>query len=201
MAVIGTGPSLTASQVDTARRKGFELYVCNNAFLLAPDAALLHACNAEWWDCYWEKVKDLPARKTTIFADTARKYGIEFVPGIWQAGLAEKPRISYGHSSGFQLLNLAYHQKPDRIVLLGYDMKYAPDYDGRARQVGSTPRHFFGEYESALQHWPSQQVRNGFHVELIELYNQVARLNKVEIVNATPDSALECFPKVDIDKL
>lgn len=201
MAVIGTGPSLTASQVEQARFKGFQLWCCNNAFLLAPDCKVLHACNAEWWDAYWPKVKDLPARKTTIFEHTARRYGIEFVPGIWMNGLAEKPRISFGHSSGFQLLNLAYHAKPERIVLLGYDLKYAPDYDGRAKQIGQTPRHFFGEYEPALQHWPSAQVRNGFHVELISLYEAVARQNKVKIVNATPDSALECFPKVNIDEL
>lgn len=199
--MIGTGPSLTASQIDACRAKGYRLFCCNNAFLLAPDCEVLHACNEEWWDAYWPKVKDLPARKTTIFEHTARQYKIEFVPGIWMNGLADKPRISYGHSSGFQLLNLAAHEQPDHIVLLGYDMKYAPDYDGRAQQIGSTPRHFFGEYEKPLQHWPSAQVRNGFHVELIALYEAVARQNKVKILNATPDSALECFEKVSVADL
>jgi hypothetical protein len=28
-------------------------------------------------------------------------------------------------------------------VLLGYDLSYASDYDGKAKRIGSTPRHYF----------------------------------------------------------
>ena len=187
--------------VETARRKGFELYVCNDAYKLAPDAVLLHACNYQWWDLRWPEVKDLPARKTTIFRETADKYGIEFVDGRWFDGMSEPPAISYGHSAGYQLLNLAYHARPDRIVLLGFDLKYAQDYDGRARKVGSGPRHFFGEYPESLQHWPSVKVRAGVHYELVDLYRAVAKQNLVEIINCTPGSAVDCFPMADIGAL
>jgi len=115
--------------------------------------------------------------------------------------LSEKPVISYGHSAGFQLLNLAYHEKPDRILLLGYDMKFAADYDGKARRVGSTPRHFFGEYPEQLQHWPSVKVHGGVHVELVELYRSVAMQGLVEIINCTPGSAIDCFPFADISEV
>lgn len=77
--------------------------------------------------------------------------------------------------------------------MLGYDLKYAPDYDGRARQVGSLERHFFGEYPASMQHWPSQQVRAGVHVELLQLYQSIKDQGLVQIVNATPDSALEAI--------
>lgn len=109
--------------------------------------------------------------------------------------------IHHGHGSGFSLLNLAYLMGAERIVLLGYDMKYAPDYDGRTKEIGSAPRHYFGEYPEALQHWPSVQVKAGVHVELVELYRSVARQGLVEILNASPDSAIDCFPKVSIDAL
>lgn len=198
---MGTGPSLTPQQVETARRKGFELYACNDAFRLAPDCSLLHACNYQWWDSRWPEVKDLPARKTTIFEDTARKYGIEYVPGQWFSGLSDSPLISYGHSAGYQLLNLAYHKEPARIVLLGYDMRFAADYDGKARKVGSQPRHFFGEYPPELQHWPSVKVRDGVHFELVDLYRSVAKQGFVEIINCTPGSAIDCFPSCDIESL
>jgi hypothetical protein len=36
-----------------------------SSFLLAPDAALLHACNWQWWDARWEQVKHLPCDKWT----------------------------------------------------------------------------------------------------------------------------------------
>jgi hypothetical protein len=195
---IGTGPSLTPQQVSAARKLG-DLYACNDAYKLAPDAALLHACNYQWWDCRWDEVFDLSCRKTTIFEDTAKRYGIEFVPGRWFDGLSEAPMVSYGHSAGFQLLNLAYHAKPDRILLLGYDMRFAPDYDGKAKRIGSGPRHFFGEYPPELQHWPSVKVQSGVHVELVDLYRAVAKQGLVEIVNCSPGSAIDCFPMKDID--
>lgn len=114
-------------------------------------------------------------------------------------GLSTDPTIlHHGHSSGYQLLGMAYRNGFDRIILLGYDMKYAPDYDGKAQAIGSGPRHFFGEYEPALQHWPSVMVRSGVHVELLELYRSVAEQGLVEVINATPGSALDCFPSMDI---
>jgi hypothetical protein len=45
------------------------------------------------------------------------------------------------------------------------------------------------------------QVKNGVHVELVELYRSVARQGLVEIVNCTPDSAIDCFPRATIDAL
>jgi len=201
IACLGTGPSITRQQVEIARQRGFALYACNDAFRLAPDCDLLHACNYQWWDSRWQEVKDLPARKTTIFEDCASKYGIEYVPGRWFAGLSEAPLVSYGHSAGYQLLNLAYHAAPDRIILLGYDMRFAADYDGKARTVGSTPRHFFGEYPEELQHWPSVKVKDGVHFELVELYRAVKQQGRVEIVNCTPGSAIDCFPFADIGDL
>jgi len=161
----------------------------------------LHACNYQWWDLRWPEVKDLPARKTTIFQCTATRLGIEYVEGCWHEGLSEPPVVSYGHSAGYQLLNLAYHQKPDRIVLLGFDMRYAADYDGKARRIGSTPRHFFGEYPQELQHWPSAKVKDGVHIELVGLYEAAARQGLVEIVNCTPGSAIDCFPFADIGEV
>lgn len=202
---IGTGPSLSAEQVAAARERGFELYVCNDAYRLAPDAALLHACNWQWWDARWPQVKDLPCEKWTTREESARKYGIHYIPerANFGEGLSEDPGyLNHGHGSGFQLLGMAYRARPARIVLLGYDLRYAPDYDGRTQHIGSGPRHFFGEYEPELQHWPSAQVRRGRHVELIGLYEAVAERNRAcEIVNCTPGSALTCFHAADIHEL
>ena len=83
-------------------------------------------------------------------------------------------------------------------MLLGYDLRYAPDYDGRQRAPGATPRHYFGEYPSALQHWPFMNVKAGVHTQLLRLYESVAKQGLVEIVNCTPGSALQCFPMREI---
>jgi len=114
-------------------------------------------------------------------------------------GLSSEPGlIHHGHGSGYSLVNLCYLQGATRIILLGYDLTYAPDYNGKSREIGSRPRHYFGEYPAQLQHWPSVKVKDGVHFELCELY---ATITEVEIINCTPGSALTCFPRVDIDSL
>lgn len=199
---IGTGPSLTQRQVDAARDKGFTLYVCNNAYQYAPDATLLYAVNKAWWDVYYDEVKDLICQKWTTNFEAAQEYNLNWIAEKNAPGLSEHPDvIHHGHGSGYSLVSMAHRNGADRIVLLGYDLKYAPDYDGRSRQIGSSERHFFGEYPASMQHWPSVQVKNGVHVELVELYRSIKEQGLVEIVNCTPNSALEpVFGYTDIEK-
>src|SRR5678815_82707 len=76
VAVIGTGPSLTCQQIDTARRKGFALFGCNNVWELT-DLDVHYACNKAWWDCYWStKLAATRAEKWTCNLDAANAYGL-----------------------------------------------------------------------------------------------------------------------------
>ena len=200
---VGTGPSLKREQLDVARARGWPLYVCNDAIRWAPDAALLTACNWQWWDRRWPEVRDLPCEKWTTRRESADKYGLRWIAErpCDGSGLSNDPAFLYhGHGSGYQLLGLAWRARPARIVLLGYDLTYAPDYDGRQQFAGSAPRHFFGEYEPALQHWPSVRVERGRHVELLGFYADVARQRPCEIVNCS-GGVLECFPRAEIGDL
>ena len=199
---IGTGPSLTVEQVQTARDKGFTLYACNNAIQLAPDAALLYSVNLAWWDHYYRDVAILPCQKWTTNIAAANKYDINWIAERNAPGLSEDPNvIHHGHGSGYSLVSMAHRNGAERIILLGYDMKYAPDYDGKAHQIGSSPRHFFGEYPHSMQHWPSVRVQKGIHVELLELYASIYAQGLVEVINCTPDSAIECFESADIGEM
>jgi hypothetical protein len=199
---IATGPSVTQQQVDAARLKGFRLFVCNNAYQLAPDADLLYAVNIEWWNHYWPEVKDLPCAKWTTSRQAADKFPINWMKERHGEGLCEQPDvIHHGHGSGFSLVSMAHKAGASRIVLLGYDMKYSADYDGQSRRVGSGPRHFFGEYPQSMQHWPSVHVKGGVHIEMCRLYRTVADQGLVEVINATPGSALDCFQRANIEDL
>ena len=204
---IGTGPSLTLQQIETARAKGFTLYGCNLIYQIVPDLALMFATNSQFWDHYWGREdgpQNHPCEKWTNNEDSASKYRphLKFIDSRERPGLSNRrDRIHHGHSSGACLVNLAFNLGAKRIVLLGYDLKYAPDYNGRERKVGSTPRHYFGEYPSALQHWPKVSVKDGVHFELLDHYAMMATQGFVPIINATPDSALSCFPRVNIEDL
>lgn len=150
-------------------------------------------------------VKDLPCEKWTTREESAREYGINYIPerANFGQGLSEDSRyLNHGHGSGFQLLGMAYRARPRRIVMLGYDLRYAPDYDGWIRRGGSTPRHFFGEYEPELQHWPKYSVEHGVHFELVEIYEAIAVHNtRCEFVNCTPGSAIKVLPTARIEDL
>ena len=202
MACIGTGPSLTLQQIDTARDKGFELYACNNAYQLAHDASLLYGCNYEWWKHYWPSVRSLPCEKWTTNRQAADEFDVNWIAETNKPGLStDSTVIHHGHGSGYSLVSMAYRNGADRIVLLGYDLRYAENYDGKAQKIGSTPRHYFGEYPSSMQHWPSVSVRCGVHVELVDLYRSIKDQGLVEIINCTPGSAIDCFESVSIDAI
>lgn len=201
--LIATGPSLTLEQIAAARAKGFVLFGCNNVWEITPDLAVLYASNEGWWAQYWcNRLKDYPAQKWTTSREAARKFQINWIAERDAYGLSNNPaRVHHGHGSGYTMLNLAYLMGASRVVLLGYDLKYASDYRGEEKNIGSSPRHYFGEYPSALLHWPKVSVTAGVHTGLLKYYERVAEQGSIEIVNCTPNSALTCFPMKDINAL
>jgi hypothetical protein len=103
------------------------------------------------------------------------------------------------------IMNLAILYGCTKLVLIGHDMKFAPDYKPQKQDPGSIPRHYFGEYPKKLQHWPSVKVRQGVLDGLIEAYKGIrddirARQISVDIVNCTPDSALKMFRMGELEK-
>jgi len=197
IACIATGPSLSLEQIQSARNKGFRLFGCNNVYRVAPDLELLYACNLNWWETYWAEVSKLPFEKWTTNAEAANTYRLNWIAERDGLGLCEESNvIHHGHGSGFSLVSMAHKKGASRIVLLGYDLHYSTDYNGRARYPGSTPRHSTlllptGEYPKELQHWPSVAVKDGVHHHLVKLYDLVQQQGLVELINCTPGSALE----------
>jgi len=188
--------------VETARQRGFVLTGCNNVFLDVPDLAVLYGCNFAWWCEYWGLVHKHPAEKWSSNWDAHQMFGINWISEKNAPGLSTDPTvIHHGHGSGFSLVNLVYLMGAERIVLLGYDLRYSSDYDGRSCKIGSGPRHYFGEYPEGLRHWPSVHVRGGVHTELCELYRSVADQDLIEVINCTPDSALDCFQRMSIESV
>jgi hypothetical protein len=203
IACIATGPSLTLEQIAAARAKGFTLFGCNRVWEIVPDLALLYGCNEGFWAHYWaSELAKYPAQKWTTNKAAAEKFGLNWIRERDERGLSANPSyVHHGHGSGYTMVNLAYLMGADRIVLLGYDCKYAADYSAKDLYPGSTPRHYFGEYPSALLHWPITSVKRGVHVEMLKLWKSVADQGAVEIVNCTPGSAIDCFPRADIESL
>jgi hypothetical protein len=151
-----------------------------------------------WWNVYGERFLSYAREHTELLSyhwdkSICDKYGLLHVPGRWGDGLSIDPRyIHYGHSACYMLLNLAQHMGCVMSVLVGYDMQYPK----------AAARHYFtglsdqpGEYAAALRKYSTFDG-------LIKCYETVAKQPlSMTVVNATPDSALTCFPHVPLERI
>lgn len=102
-------------------------------------------------------------------------------------GLADKNNgLMTGQNSGYQAINLAYLLGAARIVLLGFDMKRGAD--GRA--------HWFGDHPV--------QTQDYIYSAMLQNFPKLARRLKelgIEVINCTPDSALDAFPRNELARV
>jgi len=212
--LIATGPSINEDQIGIVQQAHQEgkcrIITVNNAYQIAPWTNAHLSCNDNWWKHYWPKdevLREMPADKYTRYPDLAKKYGILYIHTIVKDGLSTNPSVLHiNHGSGPLAMNLASLYGINRLLLIGHDMKFSKNYDGRKKKVGSNKRHFFGEYPKELQHWPSVKVglsKPGTLDGLIEAYKKmVPQLQSIgmKVINCTPNSDLKCFPMSTLEK-
>lgn len=185
--VAGSGPSLSAKVADRCR--GFNCIAVNDAYKLFPFARILYAADEEWWKLHKGAPDFAGERWSTIGADVqnkvAKQYRIKLIPSPKRAeGFSFVPGVIHrGSNSGFQATNLALLLGARRVVLVGFDMK------------GS---HFFGEHPPMPRRSPSARPPAIW----LRKFERAAELLPagVEIINATPDSALQCFPMMTLEE-
>lgn len=127
-AVLCTGPSLTAEQVEAVRVLPIVVAV-NNAYQLAPWAHALAAIDARWWSVYPEAKQ---------FA--GRKFSANRIDGVEQ--MIRQGHLQSDTCSGVIGLEAAKLLGATRVLMLGLDFK------------GS---HYFGHYPSPLSKTPPHQ--------------------------------------------
>lgn len=188
--LIANGPSLTKPQVESARQAWINgrarVIGCNNAYQIAPWVDALYACDRQWWEQHIEAVRDV--HLALLFSQDEKvcdMYGLWYVPSRAESGISVDSGCIHlggeGAHSGFQQLNLAVHLGAKRILLLGYDCH------------AKTParKHWFGNHAGLLDTTPHYD-------QWAEAYRQASpQLEQlgVEVINCTPDSAIDCFPR------
>lgn len=203
--VAAPGPSLTADVVHRVRMARWQdkwrVVVVSDAYRLMPWADALYSVDNSWWE-YHQGAKGFIGEKWACHEqdpnpreihgndkrDLAKRFGINLVRGMDGDEFSTDPRIvRYGSNSGFQAVNLAMHFGCTRLVLVGFDMRHV---EGKS--------HFFGDHPKGLQTSPDDAYR-GF----AKRFARAAAVlpSKFTILNATPGSALECFPKVSLDEV
>jgi hypothetical protein len=198
--VAATGPSLTDELIHKVRMtrwlERWNVIAVNDAYRVMPWADAMYACDNHWWlkverdfskfnGEMWTSHEEIN-HPHEIHGNDARevvaKYpNVRLVAGLDGSEFSFDPSfIRYGHTSGFQAINLALLKGCRQIVLVGFDSRHV---DGKA--------HFFGDHPKELHTTTDHGYRD--HVKHFE--HAATRMPKdVTIINATPGSAIKCFP-------
>lgn len=189
--LFATGPSLTQEVVDTvlAAREHKELYLfgCNDAYQIMPFLDVLYACDASWWNIHYKELVDYPTKYGMWTQEPHLSKGrfpkLHRIAGRNGQGLStDQNQIHFGNNSGYQLINLALLFGIKHFILCGYNMA-----------VVGGKRHFFGDHPQGLN-------RSGSYTGFVRNYDSIKpELYQIDIINATPNSALRAFPQMSLD--
>ncbi len=166
--------------------QAFRVIAINAAIRLAPWADVRYAHHAADWR--------RPEDQKILAAFRGLRYSVE--PGAAEQGatilrmsgaegleIEDRNAIRHGKNSGYQAINVAVHLGARRIILLGYDSKR-----GAAGELhfypctGSAGRSDFRTWAHHFSTLPAPLAAAG-----------------VEVVNATRDTDLATFPRVDLE--
>ena len=194
--VLGTGPSLAPMipRLNADRAAGrYRLFGINCTFRDFPVLDGFIACDPPWWKIYGREFRAAhPSTPAWSWDENvARLFHVEHIPGRWFDGISNDPTwISYNHSSGAQALNIAALCGCEPLVLVGFDMDYRP----------GERRHYFAGLSDVDGEYPPALRKHSTFAGLLGNYQAIAnQVDRPAILNATPGSAMRCFPMTTLD--
>jgi len=189
--ILGGGPSL--NDVDLSLFHKFRVIGVNNAYgtpiknkkgdktLCYKPHPWVDICwfgDERWYRWHRKWLRKYPGLLCCCKEKMHGKDGIFGVCRGKPQGIDIRPRfVAWNKSSGASAINFAYHLGVKRIILLGFDM----------RRVDDSPN-WHDDHPAPLKN-P--------YVRFLKPFPIIAKEAKelgLEIINATPGSALECFP-------
>ncbi len=203
--ILGGGFSLHG--FDGRRLAGKHVIAINNAWEIYPEAEFLHFADRAWWMQYREKVSaDFKGGYiTTCHRSLHETAGVHIIDNTGTVEGHDRLEINQsklsGRHGGQQAINLAFHLGVRRLVLLGFDMRVNPaPIDGVTDDC-----HFHTGHNRpttvADYGWhtpvPGGPVLPGF-IQTMRPVAEALAARGVEVLNATPGSALDCYPIVEI---
>lgn len=172
--------------------KDFRCIAVNNAYRIASWSEFVWFADMKWWDwhseellasrlpiatcCEHPKVLKHPSvSKLRLYArDSEHRYGISEKKGF----------VAFNSSSGASAINLAYHMGARKVVLLGFDMR---------RVHGE--KNWHSDHKEQKNFSPFSR-----HMKAFGPIGQDAKRLGIEIVNCTPNSAIEEFPIISLEE-
>jgi hypothetical protein len=168
----------------------------NVAFLIGNWIDMVFFGDGNFFLQNFEKLAEFPGLKVSCDFKSAKYDWVKNMArdGDKLLGLTTKPgHVSWNHSSGAASICVAANAGAKRIILLGFDMKlddsnlqYWHDLYGKGLEM--TERRLMG--------LPFDRHLKGFSVIAAD-----AKARGIEILNASPDSAIKQFPKFTVKEL
>lgn len=185
--VVAGGPSVDVKQIrllGIARSRDLiRAIAINDAVYLCWWADIAYACDRRWW-AWHGSLPRFVGQRLTLFANDDGVIDFDQVGFLTKGKLEpfdpDPAALTTGSNSGYQAVHLAAHLGASRIVLVGFDMH---------------GDHWFGHHPALVR--GSDSPFETFKKKFAGLAHALSGMG-VEVVNATPGSALTCFPCVDL---
>ena len=124
----------------------------------------------------------------TQSSEAEKKHKLNRVMGIWEYGLGRNV-LHFGGNSGYQAVNLAFLFGAAKIVLLGFDMQ----------RTNNRP-HFFGKHPyHEDENTPTKAMLKDW-AEKFKVLAKDLEAEQVKVINATRETALDCFERVPLEQ-
>jgi hypothetical protein len=182
--IIGGGPSLQGFEWGLLRGK--HTIGCNSAFTLGADVCNICVFgDAKWFLKYKPELKRYKGLVVTNCTN------LKSDPTPWLLYMERKPSglhtdcLGWNGNTGASAINLALILGAKRVILLGFDMKLGkgnkPNWHDRVidRPSAEVYTRFLGGFQDVVRDWGS-------------------KFSDRDIVNATPGTALQAFPVVEL---
>jgi hypothetical protein len=182
--IVASGPSAGKVELEHLTCGRTRVIAINESWRLAPWAEILYAGDAVWWR-HARGCPDFRGIKVSIDAAACREWSLHRLDCA-KAGdrIERRPgTVGWGGHSGFGALNLAIQLGVSRIALVGYDLTLASGL------------HWHGPHATLRNPREAQITRWRRAVDSVA---PIAAELGIEIVNCSPISMLEAFPKMTL---
>lgn len=188
--LIGGGPTLHGFNFE--RLRGHVTVAVNDAFRYVPWASALFSLDATWIRRRRAEVESFQGEVYLAvaedFDEPLPKNAIRLLRVRGARGLSDNPSsvCMGGGNSGFGAFNLAYLKGAQRIILLGYDYCHSKV-------------HWFSNYA-----WQSGNSHDAMYYKWAQEFKYTTRqlaAKGIEVLNASWNSTISCFPKVELSQL
>jgi hypothetical protein len=188
IAIIASGPSAKKAGVEQLQGKA-RVIAINESWQLVPWADMLYGCDGNWWTLH-DGVPKFKGMKISQDHNACVLYKdikeIKIVDRKCDELLMDVPgHVGAGGNSGFQSLNLAAQFLPNRILLVGYDMRV--DFG----------EHWHSRYQMPLSNPHPNDNLPRWRRAIDAAYDRLGQFG-IECINCSPVSLLKAYPKMTI---